>query len=642
MKKYSIVLIIMLSMCFRAWCAKVQVEHFPSLDRVAGQINVTDVWQGIGLSQAFKGSGVLVGVVDQGIEVTHPTFLRSDGTTRFSRLWDMCEYPDGQVADNTRNIPFGTLYTTQESLMSKERMTDSPLTTHGTNVAGILCGGGWDKQYIGMAPEAEIYGADMLATTNNSLWGKNAGVQAMYDADPEVELLAFRNIFAYADSIGKPCVISFSYSGYSDATDYDYATNERIAELTSKPGHIVVASVHNLGEMKTYYSKAAGTSSIGGRISSTENVFIIHVITNSQLTLRLTDHSRTSNNRVDILLPFKHGNTEEKLSGLTWNGWSHTQKLEQLSNDSIMIYPSEDLFCGDRVGYDIYIFKGDKTFTEQLLTAELTGNGEAEMFIQNADAIAAQNYGTQYVDAEANHNVGPIGCLPSVIGVGNISYETAYGGKRYTTSSIGPNLHGLLKPDVVAPGRQIVTSFNSLSTYTPVETTEYNGNTYQWNTFNGTSAATPVVAGIIALWLEADMEVNGESTLTTEKVRQLIAETSDHHIDGLEWPNTEYGYGKINAYKGILKILNMTGVKELSDNVAESVSVTTGSGGTVTITLEEPASQPVTLNFYTPGGQMVMKSIIPAGSSSATVQLQNHGIVAIQIGKTGSRLVRLD
>ena len=64
--------------------------------------------------------------------------------------------------------------------------------------------------------------------------------------------------------------------------------------------------------------------------------------------------------------------------------------------------------------------------------------------------------------------------------------------------------------------------------------------------------STPVVTGIVALWLQAKPD------LTTEEVKDVIAHTARHSDPSLTYPNNEYGYGEIDAYKGLLYILNLT------------------------------------------------------------------------------------
>lgn len=107
----------------------------------------------------YKGEGVLVGVIDTGIDYLHPVFRYSDGHTRIRSLWDQTI----QSENMPEHFPYGTLYTQDmidEALASDEpyRMVPSrDEEGHGTFMAGIMAGGvDWEQDFVGAAPEAGI------------------------------------------------------------------------------------------------------------------------------------------------------------------------------------------------------------------------------------------------------------------------------------------------------------------------------------------------------------------------------------------------------------------------------------------------------------------------------------------------------
>ena len=68
---------------------------------------------------------------------------------------------------------------------------------------------------------------------------------------------------------------------------------------------------------------------------------------------------------------------------------------------------------------------------------------------------------------------------------------------------------------------------------------------YRWSSQRGTSMACPIVAGIIAQWLEAI------PTLTREQVIEAFDATCHRHDPLLKYPNNDYGYGEIDAEAGL-------------------------------------------------------------------------------------------
>ena len=107
----------------------------------------------------LTGSGVIVGIIDSGIDYTHPDFRNPDGTSRILFLWD--QTAAGPPPQGFRN---GTEYTQariNEALLSPDPMTSVPFTDtagHGTAVAGIAAGNGASSSGTekGVAPNAGL------------------------------------------------------------------------------------------------------------------------------------------------------------------------------------------------------------------------------------------------------------------------------------------------------------------------------------------------------------------------------------------------------------------------------------------------------------------------------------------------------
>ena len=188
-----------------------------------------------------------------------------------------------------------------------------------------------------------------------------------------------------------------------------------------------------------------------------------------------------------------------------------------------------------------------------------------------------------YQDAESTHNIHFPGSDANVICVGATSYRTGYfdcdgkwkedywgsGGEVGNYSSRGPSFSGNIKPDVLAPGTNIVAGFNSFySEMNPGDyMTEYDvgrytfrGRNYAWSSQKGTSMSCPIVAGIIAQWMEA------VPTLTREQVIEVFEATCHRRDPSLVYPNNDYGYGEIDAEAGLNYLLsNYDCIKEVQE-----------------------------------------------------------------------------
>jgi subtilisin family serine protease len=226
-------------------------------------------------------------------------------------------------------------------------------------------------------------------------------------------------------------------------------------------------------------------------------------------------------------------------------------------------------------------------------------------------------------------------------------YWLGNGGVRAPFSSVGPTFDGRLKPDVMAPGNNIVSSYSSFYLEThpdnddikwDVAHFDFNGRTYAWNSNSGTSMSCPAVAGAIALWLQAKPD------LTPEQVMDVISHTSRHYDESMSWPNNEYGYGEIDVYRGLLYILGLDRVETISQqHTAARIAV---SGGDLIITLPEPLAVSARLRLFTVGGRLQRDVRLPAGQSVYRLSLTTlpSGLYALQLDGPsvikGSTLIR--
>ena len=122
-----------------------------------------------------RGAGILVGIADDGLDVTHGDFRNEDGTTRIKYLWNQA-FPCGSRPDPPLN--YGCLYTETDinnalGGMGSVVATDS--LGHGSHVAGIAAGDGSQTgnsqpafTYAGVAPDAALVVVKVLADPDNA------------------------------------------------------------------------------------------------------------------------------------------------------------------------------------------------------------------------------------------------------------------------------------------------------------------------------------------------------------------------------------------------------------------------------------------------------------------------------------------
>jgi len=166
--------------------------------------NLDSLHSGLGeLPQGLNGEGVLVGIIDSGMDWEHPDLQNSDGTTRIKYLWDQL-YPGGILQND-----YGYGYEWDEADINAGNIQHDPFAAptygHGNGTVGVAVGNGnaVPGEYIGAAPGADI--AHVNIDLGNGWYTKF------------VDGLDY--IFSKADELGQPCVVNSSVGSYRGPHD---------------------------------------------------------------------------------------------------------------------------------------------------------------------------------------------------------------------------------------------------------------------------------------------------------------------------------------------------------------------------------------------------------------------------------------
>lgn len=531
----------------------------------------TDVRTEFGLT----GKGVVVGVMDIGFDLTHPSYLSSTtGECRVRALWDQLDQ-----SEDGEEMPVGRSYTTVQQLHSKQHTADAHLSSHGTHTSNTAAGSGMEGThsqgiYAGMAPEADICLVGNIVSTNKEVVPEEK--HPLYTT--ATDLLGFQYIFDYAQQEGKPCVINFSEGQHQDL-DENQLYNDVLSQMVG-PGRILCSSAGNEGQNGSYMHKGRGKQSVG--------TFLTASSSQAYYTLR-------SDKASDIRLHFYGEDANEA----EWR--SNTEMLtnypDSLFTDTISIgetrcallyitYPScfnhdkmaTELLIQDLQGYRIGTTA--RTISMQVMDAD----NDIEVFASGG-YFTTSDRNPALQDYTLDHNILFPGSAADVVCVGNSSYRTSFlnadnewctlfgtdehDGMLSRYSSTGPTMEGLTKPDVSAPGMNIISALSSWYDEAKrdrdadvVSRFQHDGRSYGWWAESGTSMSSPVVAGIIALWLEMC------PTLSPSDIKTVFEHSCTRPPYSTAWPNNQYGWGNIDALAGARYIEQnmLTSISQVSQN----------------------------------------------------------------------------
>lgn len=616
-------------------------------DLTARYINAVAVHEGRHLPQAFTGKGVVMGVQDVGFDLTNPNFYSADMQTyRIKSFWDMLSTDTVGSA-----FPVGNDYKDEASILAYAHSRDAEMIGHGTHTLGTAAGSGYGSKYVGMA-----FGSD-ICLVNNVV---SNNMELIDDADLDKynsvsSLLGFKYIFDYADSVGQPCVISFSEGSHEDLYGDNLLYNEVLGKMVG-PGRIIVASAGNKNKTPSYIHKQRGEESAGTFVEIWGNQFYLMAQSDRDFTARMVIY----------------GSERDTVS--VSSAWL-CQQPDSLAQQTVTVDGREYTFlCGAYPS----CYDPDRLVVEYVITGpdHIGMNSvcpfSVEFVGKDADIEAYSvvgNFITRSVNpslcrGECSHDINFPASSPYVIAAGATAYVTGYtdingngvtydygtGGVKATFSSVGPTVDGRVKPDVMAPGTNVISSADSYYFEANPETAqgedlverfEYNGRTHYWKADTGTSMSSPAVGGAIALWLEACPD------LTREQIMDVFAHTCTHPDASLDYPNNRYGYGQIDVYRGLLYLLGIDGIGEISSHQPESVEFAVTGSNSFDVSFSVPLSRSAEIRIYDTSGRLLHTSSVAAGASFAHIVLPPSvkGVVAVQVSgdssaTTGSTLMR--
>ena len=614
-----------------------------TMDTVPRIVNILPAYNTTDQHQAFTGAGVVVGVMDVGIDLTHPTFYDNASLSnyRINAFWD-------QLSTDTIDSPFpvGREWRGATEILAQGCSVDGHEQNHGTHTTGIAAGSGYDSPYRGVAFGSELCLVANAVSEDTVFIDK----KDIYKYTSATDALGFKYLFDYAEEQGKPCVVSFSegYPPYFDEDDLLYA---KFLKGLTGPGRILVVSAGNENQELTRAVKPRGEAAAGAFVRSFRKQASYCIKTDGPLTISLYGYRKDNYQQVHEL----HFD-------------SHTEWPDETLSDTLLIgedscavaisrYPSQ---FSEHIIYQLEL--SADTIIDKIGFIAIAMEGadcQSELLGSSISALANHTIDMRWQAATDGCNILAPGCFEAAICVGSTTHRLSFtnvdGNERKTFndeigkvsffSSRGPTISGHTKPDVTAPGMNIISSLSSYyleenpnSTYWDVCHFDTNGRTYVWGANIGTSMSAPVVAGTIALWLQANPQ------LTREDIMGIFQRTCRLPDTTLPYPNNDYGYGEIDAYRGLLDILGLTGIKELSQHQLTDVQIRV-DGGQLQLSLPHASATPLTLSLYSTAGVQLVKTTIPAGNTCYTYPLPNlpAGVYAVQMtggGLTGSQLIR--
>ena len=498
----------------------------------------------------LTGKGVIVGVIDVGIDFNHINFCDAEGRTRVRAVY-MPEDSTGVAPVVQGNTLPGSCYETPEQIAMLT--TDYTGSSHGTHTTGTAAGSCRENGWYGVATEADIVACGI---PSEALTDANIANSVIYTFD-------------YADRMGMPCVINMSIGsneGPNDGTSFLC----RLFDSLTGPGRLCVLSAGNDGNapiclhasiesrgdtVVTLLRNAWGGLQRQGYVSTWSDGSQVHrsrlVIINRQTGV------------LEYASPFMDLLPEDSVYSIS------SEKNPDFATyyDGEVLYGAaieSDSYNSSRGGrfHSYWDFDATSKVAGHLLGLQYIADEPVNLVGWSTKNTYFYTFGLDGVTGgEYAGSISDMATTDSVISVGAYCSRASYIDKTGTTvniansypeeiayfSSWGPDERGVPRPDICAPGMAPTADRSQWPAPLVV-----GGEEYPYYSNQGTSMSAPIVTGTLALMLQVNADLGPSA------VREVLRRSAV--VDGfvLQGHPEQWGLGKLDATAAVDMVISGT------------------------------------------------------------------------------------
>lgn len=492
------------------------------------------------------GKGVLIGIVDvQGFDFSHPDFLDAAGNTRFAAIWDQGgtrrpgepnRFDYGHVITNQQmNRAIRASASVGAPAYRLEPQSQMVPGSHGTHVASIAAGN------LGLCPDAMLAGV-LIDLPEEHLDRR----RSFYDSTRIAHAVEY--LMKLAQSLGLRLSINVSLGTNGHAHDGSATVNRWIDAALTAPGVVLCAAAGNAGQERS--ERTGDIGYIVGRIHASGRIPArgldqdLEWIVVGNAVVDISENELefwfSPQDRIAVSVRTPSGQT---IGPIEPGQFVENQQLADRSFISIyneLYHPSNGassiaIYLSPFLGRTAVVGVPAGVWTIRLHGREIR-DGRFHAWIERDDPSPLRRLDPDrelwsfpsFFSERTNvddSSISSLACGNRVIGVANLDGPNE---RIHITSSQGPTRDGRQRPDVAAPGTNIVAAKG------------FAGSNERWISMTGTSMASPYVAGVAGLMLATQPE------LTAAQVEGILRRTAKP-LPGADftWRN-DAGFGAID------------------------------------------------------------------------------------------------
>ncbi len=472
----------------------------------------------------LTGEGVLVGIIDTGIDYTHMAFLKSDGTSRIYSIWDQT-IQEGTVPDG---FTFGSEYKTvqiNEALSAPQPLSIVPsidTNGHGTAIASIVAGSPAAAQtFTGIVPSSELVIVKLKEAKNNlkKLFFVPEDTYCFQESDI---YLALTYMLSVSESALKPIVVCVCLASSQGGHDGKGAISSYMTAKIRNPGLSFVVPAGNEGnKARHYYNKTTNIPFYNDfelNISEKDKQLWMEIwpYAPSRISIDISSPNRESTQRI-----YPSINECRKFNFIFTDStmWVNNIVFEEETGNQVILIRWKDPMPG------IWYLRAQSIKEEPISFHCWLPNGaflsDATCFLNPDDdvTITSPGNGIRQLTVTAYNQISS-SVLPE-------------SGRGFTRIN-------MVKPDVAAPGFKLTCALP--------------GNLF--GSMSGTGAAAAHAAGAAAMIMEWGIVKGNRPAINGYAINRLIMRAANRST-GDKYPNNLWGYGKLdisNVFKQLANI----------------------------------------------------------------------------------------
>lgn len=471
---------------------------------------------------SLYGQGVVIGIVDTGIDYQHEAFLGRDGTSKIISIWDQTINEGGPPPNG---FTYGTEYTKAQidaALKSDDPLSIVPSTDldgHGTMVAGIIAGTPKvSESFSGVVPDSQIVVTKLKPAKiiNKEILSVPADKLCYQENDV---MFGISYCLSVAQSLNRPLVVCFAMGSSQGGHDGYGALSRYLGYITRLPSTGAVTSAGNEGNSKRHFfgttRPANETTEFEVKVGSQDKEFFMEIWQQVPYRLSLDIRSPTG----EYIAPI-YPTLEECIE----INFIFEPTILYINN---MIF---DIQSGDQLILVRFSNAQEGIWRFGVRNIENT-QSDFNVWLPSGNLISEETY---FLNSNPDITISSPGnsADPATI----TAYDPTTEGIA-TFSSRGFTRIGGIKPDLAAPGVNL--------------TCPTLNNSY--GSVSGTGAAAAHTAGIMAMVLEWGTVERNYIPINGFIVKELLIRGAKRYPT-MTYPNNIWGYGKVDIY-GLFRML---------------------------------------------------------------------------------------